>query len=257
MTMLRWTVPVLLACASPLIAEMHPRSSLSAFEIRLELFGAKDLQRSDDSTRLALSPSGESPKRKSVGIAAIYSLLVPGMGELYTGGFSSGKYFLIAEGVLWLGYAVLDIYGNAIRDDARMFAVVRAGVNPAGKNDQFYVDIGNFLDVDEYNQKKLRDREPEKLYDPSQGYGWKWDADASRVAFRDRRVASDNAYNSRKFVVAAVLVNHIASAINAARSAIAHNRSLEEPLGDLQIGAHLLGGVQNPHGVMLTVTKTF
>jgi hypothetical protein len=57
-------------------------------------------------------------------------------------------------------------------------------------------------------------------------------------------------YNNKKFVVAAIIINHVASAINAARGAVAHN-------SDLSFRAEVLGGLARPHGMMVTVTKTF
>ena len=96
-------------------------------------------------------PAGTLPQdapaaeKKSVGLAAFYSLLIPGMGELYTGAFgSSGKYFLAAEGVLWLTWGAFDVYGNSLRNDSRAYAVSHAGADVTGKNDQFFVDLGNF-----------------------------------------------------------------------------------------------------------------
>ncbi len=195
--------------------------------------------------------------KKSVGLAALYSLALPGMGELYAGSFSSGRYFLAAEGLLWLTYAVFQVRADALRDDSRMFAVAHAGVTLQGKNDQYFVDIGNFVNLEEYLQKKLRDREAGKLYDPALGYSWEWDSDGSRAAYRDQRVASDNMYNHRKFVVAVVLINHVASAINAARSAVMHNRDLDAALSDLHIEADVLGGPFHAHGMVVTVRKTF
>jgi hypothetical protein len=38
-------------------------------------------------------------QRKSPALAILYSILLPGMGELYAGDYSSGKYFTIADGV--------------------------------------------------------------------------------------------------------------------------------------------------------------
>ena len=35
--------------------------------------------------------------KKNLGLAILYSLLLPGMGELYTDAYSSGKYFTIAR----------------------------------------------------------------------------------------------------------------------------------------------------------------
>jgi TM2 domain-containing membrane protein YozV len=198
-----------------------------------------------------------SPGKKSVGLAALYSLLLPGMGELYADGFSSGKYFLIADGMLWLTFAAFEASGNSLRDDSRAFAVSRAGVDPGGKDDQYYVDIGNFLDIHEYNEKQLRDREPELLYDPAAGYSWEWDSDASRATYREQRINSETMYNNQKFVVAGLIVNRVASAINAVRSVIAYNKALDEALGDLSFRADVMGGLSRPHGVLLTVTRSF
>jgi hypothetical protein len=205
-----------------------------------------------------LAPLQSAPEgKKSAGLAAVYSLLLPGMGELYADGFSSGKYFLIADGLLWLTYAAFEVSGNSLRDDSRAFAVSRAGVDPSGKDDQYYVDIGNFLDIYEYNEKQLRDRDPEELYDPDAGYAWAWDSDASRATYREQRIDSETMYNNKKFVVAGLIANRVASAINAVRSVIAYNDAIDEALGDLSFRADVLGGLSHPHGVMLTVTRSF
>jgi hypothetical protein len=192
---------------------------------------------------------------KSPFLASLYSLVLPGMGELYAGGFSSGKYFLIADGVLWLTLVAFELHGNALRDDARAYSVALAGVNPAGKDDQFFVDVGNFMNIDEYNQKKLRDRQLDRVYDAAAGYAWSWTTEAARMTYRDQRVSSENMYNNKKFVVAALVVNRVASAINAARAAVSHNNALEQAMRDVEFSASLMGGLSNPHGILLSVKK--
>jgi hypothetical protein len=179
------------------------------------------------------------------------------MGEVYSGDFDSGKFFLIAEGVLWITYAAFEISANALRDDARVFASARAALMAPVHDDQLFVDVGNFNSLAEYNEKKLRDRELSRVYDPARGYAWQWDAEASRLAYRDQRIRSETMYNNRKFVVAAIIVNHVASAINAARSAIAHNAAQEAAPGDLRFGAEILGSAAAAHGVMITVQRSF
>jgi len=196
-----------------------------------------------------------SQEKKSPALAAIYSLLLPGMGELYAGGFSSGKYFLIAEGALWLTYGAFSVQGSNQQDDARTYAVSRAGILPDGRDDQFYVDIGNFLTTEEYNDKQLRDRQPELLYSRAEGEGWTWESDAARAAYKEERLSSERTYNNQKFIVAAIVVNHIASAINAARSAVSHNSALDKALGELYFDATVLGSVHQPHGLLLTVRR--
>lgn len=244
-------------CFVPLIAcAIEPPHRLpSRFDSQLHLFSA---DRTSNPTFSVLSSESQESGRekKSAGLAAIYSLVVPGAGELYADGFSSGKYFLIAEGALWLTYTALNVYGNSLQDDARSLAVARAGVNTQGKDDQFFIDIGNFKDINEYNEKQLRDREDEKLYDPRAGYAWRWESDDLRAQYRAQRIDAENMFNNRKFVVAAVIINHVASAINAARSAISYNKSLDET-SELRFGASVLGGLSHPHGILLTVTKDF
>ena len=246
-------VSILLPLWSGFAEEPSP-APLGGYERQLHLL-------KDQSPGLSVSgfPSlqTQASGKKSAGLAAVYSLLLPGMGELYAGGFDSGKYFLIADGLLWLTFAAFEVSGNTLQDDARAFAVSRAGVDPTGKDDQYYVDIGNFLNITEYNEKQLRDREPEQLYDPAAGYAWAWDSDASRATYREQRIESETMYNNKKFVVAGLIANRVASAINAVRSVIAYNDALDEALGDLSFRADIMGGFSNAHGVMLTVTRTF
>jgi len=252
-------IPVLLCSlllSAMSFAQDPAESFASRYESQLHLLGDTPTT-PPGQTPFSTMQESASPKKKVVGLAAIYSLVVPGMGELYADGFGTGKYFLAAEGVLWLTYAAFEIHGNSLRDDARTYAISRAGIDPQGKSDQFFVDIGNFLTVHDYNEKQLRDRELRKVYDPNAGFAWRWESDAARAQYRAQRIDAETMFNNKKFVVAAVIINHVASAINAARSAIAYNRALEDALGDLNIKADVWGGLANPHGIVVTVSRTF
>ena len=242
-----WAFAVSLIFVVPLSA--GEPSTLTRYEARLDLLAALPQASLQDGQVV-------TPARKSVGLAALYSLLVPGMGELYAEGFSSGKYFLIAEGALWLGYAAVEIHANDLRDGARAYASAHAGVSASGKSDNYFVDIGNFMTIQEYNEKRLRDRDTARIYDPLAGYAWRWDTDGSRTTYKDQRIASENMYNNRKFIGIAIIVNHVVSAINAARCAIAHNRANDE-LGALQLSSRVLGDLGRPHGVAVTLARTF
>ena len=256
MATVRWLFTGFLLGISPLMAETPPAVHHSLAELRCELFASPSFARADSGVVSAVRQA-DAESRKSPGLAAVYSLIIPGMGELYAGNFASGKYFLASEGILWLTYAAFEIYGNTVRADARLYAVTYAGVNAAGKTDQFFVDVGNFLNVADYNDKKLRDRNPSLVYDPAAGYSWQWGSDAQRQTFRDMRVHSENMFNNKKFVGAAILVNHVASAINAARAAISHNAAMKDLLGDLNVSAAVLGNPVAPSGIMITLSRGF
>ena len=79
-------------------------------------------------------------QKKSAGLAAVYSLVLPGAGETYVSGIEAGKYPLIAEGALWLTWGTMEYYGRWLQDDARRFAVVHAGVATTTADDLFYVN---------------------------------------------------------------------------------------------------------------------
>jgi hypothetical protein len=206
-----------------------------------------------DDSNLLIKDSG---KKKSVSLAVIYSLLLPGMGELYVGDYSAGRYLTAAEGGLWLTYASFELYGTWVRDDARRFAVTNAGVNLGDQNKQFFVDIGNYNNVNLYNERKLQERQEEKLYNPNSAYSWNWNNDGDRQKYRSLRISSDQAFNSTQFVVGAIIANHIISAINAARLAISHNNH-EGSLQSLRFDTRILGSFGNPHGIALKISKTF
>jgi len=256
MATVRWLFTGCILLASPLHAEGPPAARHSLTDIRCELIGSPIGVAPDTGVGAALRLT-DAGGYKAPGLAAVFSLVIPGAGELYAGDFSSGKYFLMSEGLLWLTYAAFEIYGNSVRDDARLYAVSNAGVNPAGKNDQFYVDVGNFMNVADYNDKKLRDRTPSLVYDASAGYAWQWSSDAQRLTFRDQRVRSENMFNDKKFVGAALLINHVASAINAARAAVVHNSALKDLMGDLRVSASVIGGADSPGGIMITLSRGF
>ena len=206
--------------------------------------------------RTELFPQSGPGETKSTGLAVVYSLLLPGMGELYAGEYGSGKYFTIIEGALVVGLVSFDRYANWLKDDSRQFAAAHAHTSVEGKDDQFFSDIGDYQTVYDFNEAALRDRQPQKVYDARSGFYWSWDSPVIREQYRAIRVNSDDRFNDTRFIVAAMAVNHLVSAINAARLAIRHNRSLEE--GQLiDIHADVIGGLAHPGGIRITLSRSF
>ena|SRR5437879_933961 len=203
-----------------------------------------------------LLPEAAETEHKSTGLAVLYSLLLPGMGELYAGDYGAGKYFTIAEGLLAVGAIGFDRYGNWIKDDARQYAVTHAHSGLDGKDDLYFSVIGDYESVYEYNEAVLRSRDAQKVYDPHSSFYWNWDTPVNREQYRRLRVSSDERFNDAKFVVAAIAVNHVVSAINAARIAIRHNGSIEEG-GRIDIHAGIIGGIARPEGIRVTLSRNF
>jgi hypothetical protein len=215
-------------------------------------------QRSDAAAQAIFSTENIAPPaKKNQALAVVYSLLLPGMGELYADRFDNGRYSLVGEAALWLTYASFQQYGNWLQGDARLFASAHAGAVPSGKDDQFYVNLGNFSNVYDYNDKKLRDRNISEVYDPSQGYFWNWDSDASRQRFRSLRISSDKVINNSRFVIGAIVVNHILSALNAARLVRHFNKNADETFGSWQVEPNVIGWLGQVDGMRLTYDYRF
>ena len=192
---------------------------------------------------------------KSVLMAVVASLILPGMGELYAGSFESGKYNLIAEGGLWLSYTGFRLHAQWLQQDAQAFAKQHAGADFLNKDDQYAVNIGNFMTTDEYNQAKLRNRENDLVY-VSDPYRWQWDSDANRGVFKDLRIRSSETKNNSNFIIAAIVVNHLFSAFSAGRKAAAYNRSLSM-IDKIEIQAYALNSGARVDGIGLSISTKF
>ncbi len=174
--------------------------------------------------------------KKKTGVAILYSILLPGMGELYAGDYSLGKYFTIADGVLWATMFGFDIYGSRMEDNYKSYASSVGGADVTGKDEKYFADIGNYLGIEQYNRIKGLDRNFVEVYDNS-SYEWKWASQSERREYRRMWKSSETAYNNIRFAAGALILNRIASAINAVRLVSKHNKKLEEELSwDVSFG---------------------
>ncbi|KXK44424.1 MAG: hypothetical protein UZ05_CHB002002639 [Chlorobi bacterium OLB5] len=197
--------------------------------------------------------------KKSPGLAFIYGLFIPGMGHVYANKFNTGKYFMISEAALWLTYAAFSIYGNWMLDDAYSYAETHAGVTVGGKerDDKFFVDIANYSNVDEYNNERLRFGEYDKLYLPENGYYFWWNSDEERRLYRADKIGGDRTLNDRLFVVGAVLINHVISAISAVFAANSYNDELKSSSGGFRVNAGVIKRYNRVDGIKLSLSGLF
>lgn len=169
------------------------------------------------------------PEKKSTGLAIIYSLLLPGMGELYADGYNSGKYFTITEGVLWGTYIGMSVYANNQEDNYKTYATVNALVKTEGKNDKYFATISEFEDIESYNNEKALERNFNEMFDPETSF-WKWNTTEERKTYRSMWLSSEQTFNDLRFVVGAMILNRVISAINAVRLVSSYNSRVEDEL---------------------------
>jgi hypothetical protein len=178
------------------------------------------------------NPTAEM-SRKNAGLAILYSLILPGMGELYAGNYNTGKYYTIAEGALWLTYTGINTYGGWMEDRYKSFAATRGGVNPSGKDADYYATISEYFNIEEYNNEQSLNRNFDEMY--SDEYYWNWQTPDDRRAYRSMWVSSEQTYNNLRFVVGGMIINRLISVISAVRSVSAHNKRLTEEAWNISV----------------------
>ena len=137
---------------------------------------------SDTNRQDTLSPA---LKKKSVASALVLSLAVPGLGERYAGKSRLSKYLIATETAWWGLYIWHNVYSGWMKDDYITFAAAHAGIESAGKNKKYYVNIGNFSDIYGYNDKKMLDRDDDLVYKNIPENYWRWDSDDNKERFKE------------------------------------------------------------------------
>ena len=197
----------------------------------------------------------DSFQKKNAGLAVLYSLLLPGMGELYAGSYSSGKYFTIAEGSLWGIYFGMNSYSNWLKNNYKSFAAYNGSVNTSGKNADYYATIGQYMNIEEYNDAMNLERNFNAVYNTGEYY-WKWNSPTDRKSYRNMWTGSEHVHNNLRFVVGALILNRLVSAINAVRLVSVYNKSEQTSLSwNLSVG--IPAQYASPDGLALNFSAQF
>ena len=146
------------------------------------------------------------------------SLLVPGWGQHYAGG--SGLRFAAVEAGLWAGYLGLRGLEQVRQTHYRSYAAAHAGAHPAGKNGEYFDDLGFYQSRLQHNQYALYQDGPKaELYPDGPAFAWEWDSEVSRLQYRQLRNDSASAGRQALYTTGLVVANRVIAAIHAARLA--------------------------------------
>lgn len=157
----------------------------------------------------------QNTEKKEVISPVVKSLILPGWGEKTLGNANRSRFFSLTETALWVGAAGTWLAASYEEDNFRSYAAEYAGVDVSSKKHSFWVDIGNYLSRDEYNEEHLRFRENDELYPETSEWAWVWHSDSHRSKFESMRIRTDSFKKTTSFLIGGVVINHIASAIDA------------------------------------------
>ena len=167
-------------------------------------------------------------EKKSVSSAFFLSLLLPGLGEAYVGRTGYTKVFMSIEVVGWGLFVANEVQAASRREDYRNFAAQHAGVLQSGKTDQYWIDIGKYNNIFDFNEQRRRDRDVAAIYAENSENFWRWDSKANRLSYDGKRITTSEIEERRTFIIGGIILNHLISAINALRVARQHNRNIDE-----------------------------
>jgi len=169
----------------------------------------------------------------------IKSILLPGWGQKALGRKKRARVYNYFESGLILTIVGSSTFSNITIKNYIAFASEHAAISSSEKNHKYWVDIGNYDSITDYNDEHLRNREMDDLYPDDKKWSWDWDSDANRKAFEKKRISSDQLKLAATFGIGALVVNHIVSAIDVLylKRVIADGELSVKPYQNLEIGS--------------------
>ena len=171
------------------------------------------------------SPKGEGKK------ALLYSLLLPGMGELSMGEKGRATGFFIAEGLIWTSFIYWTVAGNIREDDYIEQANLNAGVGVTSESDDYWHLVGQYQtssgsgpgSYEEDLRREARDTYPDDpaAQDafvaqqlPTGDRAWDWTSTVLQDTYVTTRQNANRAYNHAQYSFAAAILNRVVSVID-------------------------------------------
>ena len=199
------------------------------------------LEQADDEwgTSSPISDFGSRPEGyKSPSRALLYSLLLPGLGEIYVGDSRTrAAMFISTEVGIWATFFTFRQMGNWNEDDYIEFATANAGVNPENKNDLFWDMVGFYENRDEYNKVSRVYTRENPFFPETPDWDWQWQNIADRARYRDIKNDSKSYFRNADWMLAVAGLNRAVSAFFSWRAAKDHNRRLIDEFGNIRFEA--------------------
>ncbi len=219
----------------------------------------------------AASPEVAPAKRPGKRKALLYSLLLPGAGELSLGARGRAAGFFVAEGLIWTHYVWFQMAGRLRRDDYIEQAQLNAGVGTDSEEDSYWKLVGKYErssgsgpgSYEEDIRRDARDLYPddpaaqdayvsENL--PSGDQAWAWSSPDLQKAYRSTRASSNRAFDRAKYSFAAAILNRLVSAVD---TQVLHRRLMKDGQARLDEGTRLLADATPDGGARLLLLRRF
>jgi len=184
----------------------------------------------------ARAPSSVNPRK-----ALLFSLLLPGAGELYSGHKGRATGFFVSEGAIWANFAAWEIAGHLRKNNYIDQAQLNAGVGTTSESDDYWRLVGTYQRSSgsgpgSYEDALRRDARNEFPTDPAAqdawvaqrlptgNRAWDWTSDPLQRSYIETRQNSTRAFSRAKFSFALAILNRLVSAID---TQVLHRRDMK------------------------------
>ena len=161
--------------------------------------------------------------------AFLRSFVLPGWGQRFADRPGRASIFTSLEVGLWTGLIWSKQAAVQGESDYTAFARQHAGVSGSFDH-EYYVNIGNFLNQDDYNTAKRLQRSYDEQYHGT-GTWWEWDSNGNRQTFKDLRISADRHGNRVYYLIGGLLLNRIVSAIDAGQGLAKRQKEMRKQGG--------------------------
>jgi hypothetical protein len=149
--------------------------------------------------------------------AFLRSLVVPGWGHYYVDktNWTQGQYHMAADVVMILSYAGLNVRGNMLQNDLETFAQSRAHTDLDGRERAFFLAVGNYDNLEAYNDYQIRSRNWNNLIADTPENQWNWNSIEDRAQYQDMRERLDKNQNQLPTIISLMVANRVVSGLSA------------------------------------------
>lgn len=150
-------------------------------------------------------------------IAFLRSMVLPGWGHYYVdhSHWNRGKYHLAADAILILSYLGLSIHSNDIQRNWYSYGKAEAGVPIEGRSRHFQLAVGNFDNLQAYNDYQARNRNWNQLFEDTPENRWNWNSADRRARYNNLHDRFDRIDQQLPALLVLMAVNRLISGISA------------------------------------------
>jgi|GEM_PF-3030293 len=208
---------------------------VSIFLVATAIF-SKEVEEFDAVTCSAIP----KPPKKSMPKTIMYSLMIPGWGDIYAGNKGTGKVLIGTEIAIWLGYFGFQYYGNIQKDNYMLYAHQNASANLTRTDEPYYDAIEVYRTSANYNtyiREEARNLYPDnpamqEKYLLENGYfndnEWSWSNEAKFMNYRRQRIETRETLQRAVFMTGFAILNRLCAVVTSSRNVHNYNKKLEE-----------------------------